>query len=442
MNKIRKLSFGQIIYFLILGFVLMFPKFNLINVPGTYIGIRAEDFMIALFLLVVFVKEMRKEKKDRITTKNASLRKISQVFSVFFILTVISTIFGAINGYINVAHGLLFCIRNLEYFLFIIVGIMFGKKYGKEDKLFHFIVWCLLIHVAIGFLQYFGVLGALKDGAMVTSRGSRVWSTFNGPYEFSGFLTMVAPVCLYMFLEGKKVFFYGVAVLAALAGVLLSQSRSSLIVLAVLIGWLIARDFLKMAKYGKERKALARNVILILCMAVVTVTLAQGNTLMNRFASIKTSDIVESTKGAIEEVESTTESGGKPPSTNVSAQAGDTSYNIRIRKWIALFNDFMESPVIGCGPSAASEAADGNYVRLLAESGVLGLTLWLVFIATILKNLDKKKKTTYIMVVYSTMALLMTAVFIDIFIASKIMMLYYILVGYNISGADEKKRIE
>ena len=118
---------------------------------------------------------------------------------------------------------------------------------------------------------------------------------------------------------------------------------------------------------------------------------------------------------------------------------GDVSFKVRITKWMSLIEGWMRRPIFGMGASIAREAVDGNYVRLLVESGLAGLISWIVFMVIIIRNLDKSKKRSCVMVLLSTITIAVSAILIDVFAASKIMMFYYILVGYNLALPDANK---
>ncbi len=73
----------------------------------------------------------------------------------------------------------------------------------------------------------------------------------------------------------------------------------------------------------------------------------------------------------------------------VEMQAGvvDVSFSVRLQKsWPnALLFHFLPNPFIGDGPSTVGEATDGNYVRMLAEFGLLGFLAFLLILFGIMK---------------------------------------------------------
>lgn len=77
------------LYIIILLIILFFPKINIINVPGTYVGIRIEDILALLFVVAYLVKE---NKKIKLLFNDKRLTKTIICFFVYFFICTISTI--------------------------------------------------------------------------------------------------------------------------------------------------------------------------------------------------------------------------------------------------------------------------------------------------------------------------------------------------------------
>jgi hypothetical protein len=109
------------------------------------------------------------------------------------------------------------------------------------------------------------------------------------------------------------------------------------------------------------------------------------------------------------------------------ANESDTSFEIRIVRWIMIFKSVMLDPVVlffGYGPAAWGAAVDGYYVRLLGEIGLVGTFAfgWVMVQAFRDKTLDIPARE-YLA------SLLFTSVFIDIFTTDKPMTLLWFYVG-------------
>ena len=100
--------------------------------------------------------------------------------------------------------------------------------------------------------------------------------------------------------------------------------------------------------------------------------------------------------------------------------------------------------MLGTGYSSIGLAADNDYIRLLSEVGILGTLAFLIIIMRIgskLVNYAKNSKGHTIERFYvigflgSLVAILTNAIFIDVFEASKIAIIFWTLAGiaYGIS---------
>ena len=119
---------------------------------------------------------------------------------------------------------------------------------------------------------------------------------------------------------------------------------------------------------------------------------------------------------------------------------GDRSFIIRISKWFDLIDLSMKYPITGAGVSISGEALDGNYTRILCESGIIGLILWTLFIVIILIENKHSKYKYKSIVIFGMFTLLLQALFIDIFEASKIMMFYYFILGCSIFYIEKNNK--
>ena len=117
----------------------------------------------------------------------------------------------------------------------------------------------------------------------------------------------------------------------------------------------------------------------------------------------------------------------------------DMSFLIRINKCMALIDGTLKYPIFGLGLSVTKEACDENYVRIFAESGILGIITWMSVIITVYKSTKQNKDEFNTLVKYGVIILLLEAIFIDIFEASKIMMFYWFVVGCAYASNDKKQ---
>ena len=105
-------------------------------------------------------------------------------------------------------------------------------------------------------------------------------------------------------------------------------------------------------------------------------------------------------------------------------------------KWPRFIEAAMRNPIIGLGPSAAGEAVDGYYLRALVESGIVGLLAFITVLATVFSSAFRgARRARGVARSLAVVALSVTAfvalvgVLIDTWVASRVMDLYWPLIG-------------
>ncbi|MBP9816125.1 O-antigen ligase family protein [Candidatus Woesebacteria bacterium] len=123
--------------------------------------------------------------------------------------------------------------------------------------------------------------------------------------------------------------------------------------------------------------------------------------------------------------------------TVISAVAADTSISTRLQvSWPRAFKAFLKNPLLGSGPSSISESSDGDYFRWIGETGALGALLFLGIIATVLKGIyaarnkvSEEGRFLIVGLMFGTLGLMVNAILIDVFEASKVAYLFWTLLG-------------
>ena len=129
------------------------------------------------------------------------------------------------------------------------------------------------------------------------------------------------------------------------------------------------------------------------------------------------------------------------------ARSGEIRFNV---EWPRAVAAFRKNPISGSGLGSISLATDNDYLRLLGESGLMGLlTFFFPFLYLLVHSLRliKTKKPdssiylelTFIGVIFSA---LINAIFIDIFEASKVAYTFWILfaVYHQLSKFNQKRQ--
>ncbi len=118
----------------------------------------------------------------------------------------------------------------------------------------------------------------------------------------------------------------------------------------------------------------------------------------------------------------------------------DRSSSIRLNvEWPRAIRAFTKNPLLGTGYSSITLATDNDYLRLLGEAGALGfLAFSLIFIRIgnltlanfpIHKNFSGVEQAFIAGIAGSIPGVLLNAVFIDVFEASKFAILFWLLMG-------------
>ena len=123
----------------------------------------------------------------------------------------------------------------------------------------------------------------------------------------------------------------------------------------------------------------------------------------------------------------------------------DRSTSIRLNaEWPRAIRAFLKNPLLGTGYSSITLATDNEYLRLLGEVGILGFFAFFLPLIRILMNyikelpLNIEKYNPFELsflagVIGSIPGLLLNAVFIDIFEASKFAIIFWLLTGMALS---------
>ncbi len=132
----------------------------------------------------------------------------------------------------------------------------------------------------------------------------------------------------------------------------------------------------------------------------------------------------------------------------VEAYAGDISISTRFQaSWPRAIKAFMKNPLLGTGPSSITESSDGDYFRWLGETGLAGFTIFLLILFQIIRMLFSKARSLdssyhpFLMsVIFGIFGLLINALLIDVFEASKVAYILWVTLGMYIGFVHLNKK--
>ena len=414
--------------------LMVFPKIDVIKISES--GIRIEDVLTAIVLLLLLPNL-------RNILKSENLKKITGIFGIYILLCFFSTFLGWSHGYVNLISSVLFVFRKIEYFVFIYFGYQYYER-QKEKKLNldKFVNIITFFHLGICLLQLFGVMGSFNAGGYSPNlHQGRITSIFNGSYEFSAFMLIITAYYISSlsfkgFKKNSKLNILGLFVASLL--IFLSNSRISVLILLLECALGIVR---------KLHIAFNKKTILLIGSSLLSVFLIcaliwnSGLLKNTRFAEISLNGYVETIKCAMENrnFDAYVNTGNWMTNERCANVGTDASFNLRFNHWAQLLDGLFMHPVFGLGPSITTEAADGNYIRILVESGVVGMILWILVLIQIFKSFKKKEWMNYFAKL-SFYSILIGAIFIDLFEASRIMPIFWLIVGWVISYNEKSEK--
>lgn len=131
-----------------------------------------------------------------------------------------------------------------------------------------------------------------------------------------------------------------------------------------------------------------------------------------------------------------------------TAVAADISIATRFQVvWPRAIEHFLKNPLLGTGPFSVTESFDGDYFRWLAETGLLGTGMFLYIIYIInmtlfkaTKKVSAEGKWIFFGIIFGVFGLLVNALLIDVFEASKVAYMFWVMMGFGIALTDLDKK--
>lgn len=264
---------------------------------------------------------------------------LNRPIAAYSLAAILATGLGMIAGRVQVIGGTLFVLKFIEYFViyFMVVNNL------RSRKQFERFLIALLTTAAIT-----GLIGILQIPS-----GARVSAPFEGgggePNTFGGYLVLMLAVVAGLYLTSesfdRKGLFAFLAV-AMIVPLLFTLSRASYVALIPLAGALMV--------YSHRKLLVASAFALSLLLVPFVLPKAVTGRLLYTFSQP-----------------------WHPSQTEVGGVRLDTSTSARLRSWQeALFVEWPKYPVFGHGVTG-SQFIDSQYLRVLVETGLVGLLAFL-----------------------------------------------------------------
>jgi len=242
LREINLLSLGVIALLL---FIPIYPKFPTFNVTGTYVAIRAEDFVVVFVLLLWFVNQIRlgfPSLKDRVG-------KMILLYWLVGFLSLLSALFITKNVLPHIAF--LHFLRRIEYMslFFVALSSVRSIQNVKSYGLVLFLTTVGIIVYGLG-QKFFGwpVVSTMneefsKGMILRLTEWARISSTFAGHYDLAAFLVMILSVTVGFFFgvknKTKKILILLIGI-SSFYLLILTASRVSFVayLIAIVLSWL------------------------------------------------------------------------------------------------------------------------------------------------------------------------------------------------------------
>jgi hypothetical protein len=463
--SVYKNKYQFLMLLILVVFIPLFPKFPLMNIKGTYVAIRLEDVLIGVTVFLWFLNNISNYRKYFKQT-------VFQVILVFWLVGLISLISAVtLTHTVKPSVGFFNWFRRVEVMALFFVAASSIKSLAQVKILLKVMMVVTLLAVFYGFGQqwlHFPVIttnnSELSKGTITTlTPGSRINSTFAGHYDLAAYLSLV--LCMI----GSIFFFYkkskekvSLALTGFISFVLLGMTAARISFVAALLGlvtafWLLGKKiFIILVILASIGSIVAIPDLRHRFVATITVNILNGggpkydvssvnnvNTNSDWYsvsaasrAALLAKSLGEASISASDAAKISVDIAPGEP-INKTEQGVYRSFDIRTNvEWPRAIRALEKNPFFGTGYSSITLATDNDILRSFGETGVLGTgALFLVF-ALLFKRFYKFikensgfEKMFIVGLISSIVAILVTALFIDILEASKIAELFWIFMG-------------
>ena len=470
-KSFKKLIFWAVITIII--FIPLYMKFPLIWVKGSFVSIRGEDLIIFVtyILWAVYLIASKKFK----SFINDRLNQTIILFVAIGLLSVISAAY--LIHTVDIKLAVLHLARRVELMLMLPLLISTtSKKRQVYVYLFTFLFVLVLVNLyALGqrFMSFpvvSTINSELSSGFVYyLSPGDRVNSTFAGHYDLAVYLMMA--VCILVavtFYFAKRINLNSVNFrVSALMVILILLSLAVLIMTAARLSFfsVVAGICAALILVGKKK-------YLLLLAFLVAGVLIYPSQLRNRIVQTVQINLLQSfntynsqteqqkersklnipTLPQFKDEEETVVFEGAPDvtpgePTDATSIGIYRSLNIRTKvEWPRALRAFYKNPFLGTGYSSIGLATDNDVLRSLGEVGLLGTWAFILVLIAALKKIILPFRKLSGFTKYFTagclamvFAFLLNSLLIDVFEASKVAALFWMLLGIDIALINVEK---
>jgi len=333
--------------FILIFSMLLSPEFVVGITGGASLGrgvtLRLDDFLLVIIGFSWLAKmSIHKELGLFLRTP------LNKPIAFYIIICLVSTLFGAIFGRVNLTTGFFFV---LKYFEYMIVYFIVANHLESNKQVQNYL-WAMLITCAIVSLI----------GIAQIPEGQRVSAPFEGeagePNTFGGYLVFMLSIVVGLFLTTpsfRNQLIYGALAVLFAIPLFYTQSRSSyLALIPAMLTFLLLSE--------KKQWILAAILLLGITLPFIAPQAAKERVMYTFTQGQRQKNVVE-----------------------VGGVKLDTSLSARIVSWREASRDYINHPFIGYGVTGY-RFLDAQYARVALETGFLGVFFFFILLYTIFRQ--------------------------------------------------------
>jgi hypothetical protein len=409
----------------------LYPKVGLIGVGGTYIPVRLDDFVTIAVLGGWAFTLYRARRLPRVPP-------IAPAVLAWLSIGLLALALGAAwLGTIAWSTGALFWAKPVEYLALGWVAYDLVDRPERLRLVLYAIFATASVVIAYALLERFGWVPPAPNYATdVTARRGALGSTMGDQHQLATYLGIVILIGIALWHRAPRAAkMAGIVGLGASAYVLAhAAGRSEFLSLAacsfVLAAW---------------RPARLPAVVMLSFLAISFILPSGIEKALDDTVGHHTQPLVVTPSPGTLPGGSSTPSVPTPPisvADRVDDLEADRSLQIRLQeRWPMFLKIAMRDPIFGAGPSAATEAADGYYIRSFTEVGLVGTLAFGAVILSVVLALRRVVRLTVrdpraagIGLLAATLFIALVGVLIDSWVASRVMQLYWPAIGATIAS--------
>ena len=333
--------------FILIFSMLLSPEFVVGTTGGASLGrgitLRLDDFLLVIIGFSWLAKmSIHKELGLFLRTP------LNKPIAFYIIICLVSTLFGAIFGRVDLVTGFFFV---LKYFEYMIVYFIVANHLESNKQVQNYL-WAMLITCAIVSLI----------GIAQIPEGHRVSAPFEGeggePNTFGGYLVFMLSIVVGLFLTTpsfRNQLIYGALAVLFAIPLFYTQSRSSyLAVIPAMLTFLLLSE--------KKQWILAAILLLGITLPFIAPQAAKERVMYTFTQGQRQKNVVE-----------------------VGGVKLDTSLSARIVSWRDASRDYINHPFMGYGVTGY-RFLDAQYTRVALETGFLGVFFFFILLYTIFRQ--------------------------------------------------------